>query len=99
LTISGTGCATIRIKSNEAQGQTGEAGAKSVTAHRWFWGFVWNSEVEAQTCAKLQSVHVKTTFWQGLVTVATLGIYCPTDVEWICAKLPVPKPCPEPEKK
>ena len=94
--LAQTGCATIRVKSGEVQGEVGENGAKKKLVSRWFWGYLWNGELEIQTCEsnKLQSVHVKTNFWEAVVTIATLGIYCPVDVEWICAKPYVPDPCP-----
>ncbi len=94
--ITDTGCATVRVRTNAAQGSTEESTAKPVTLHRWFWGFVANSEYLVSSCPakSLQEVHVKTKFWEGLVTVATLGIYAPVDVSWVCAKEEAPIPVP-----
>ena len=33
-----TGCATMRVRSQAAQGATTEAGAIVRPLHRWFWG-------------------------------------------------------------
>lgn len=63
------------------------------TVSSFFWGLV-QQNVVATNCDSLQinsldEVHVKTNLGYALITVATLGIWCPMTVEWKCAK-----PCP-----
>jgi len=64
----------------------------------FFWGLVQKREngidVVASNCDSLKlnsldEVRVTTNFGYALLTVATLGIWCPMDIEWKC-----PKPCP-----
>jgi hypothetical protein len=64
---------------------------KNVSA--FFWGLV-QKNVIAGNCDSLKvnsldEVHVKTNFGYALITVVTLGIWCPMTIEWKCAK-----PCP-----
>ena len=59
----------------------------------FFWGLV-QQNVVASNCDSLQvnsldEVHVKTNLGYAVLTVLTLGIWCPMTVEWKCAK-----PCP-----
>lgn len=82
-------CATVRIRTNAAQGDDIACKSCQGNLNRWFWGYVYNGEYLVNTCESrsLQQVQVKTNFWQGAVTVLTLGIYCPVKVTWTCAKL------------
>ncbi len=98
IILSDTGCASIRIRTDAAQGETTEASVKTVAVHRWLWGYAWNSEAMISTCRSkaLQAVEVKTNFWQTVVTIASLGIYCPATVKVVCAAARPPSPpCPE----
>ncbi|MEO6317028.1 MAG: hypothetical protein ABIU63_07575 [Chitinophagaceae bacterium] len=89
LTVECSSCSTVRLRTNAAQGDA--LGCKSCEGNlnRWFWGYLYNGEFAVNNCESkaLQGVQVKTTFWQGTVTVLTLGIYCPVKVSWTCAKL------------
>lgn len=62
-------------------------------ASSFLWGLVQH-DVIATDCDSLQlksidEVRVTTNFGYALITVVTLGIWCPMQVEWKC-----PKPCP-----
>ena len=59
----------------------------------FFWGLA-QQNITATNCDSLKinsldEVHVKTNFGYALITVVTLGIWCPMTLEWKCAK-----PCP-----
>ncbi|HQQ96449.1 MAG TPA: hypothetical protein PLX35_04265 [Cyclobacteriaceae bacterium] len=88
VTQLATSCATVRIRTDAAQGDALVCKTCEGKLHRWFWGFVYNEEYLVNNCDSkaLQAVQVKTTLSQGLVTVVTLGIYCPVKVKWTCAK-------------
>jgi hypothetical protein len=63
------------------------------TVSSFFWGLA-QQNVTASNCDSLKinsldEVHVKTNLGFALITVITLGIWCPMTVEWKCAK-----PCP-----
>ncbi len=67
------------------------------TVSSYFWGLVQKRQngidVVASNCDSLKlnsvdEVRVTTNLGYALVTVATLGIWCPMTVEWKC-----PKPC------
>lgn len=60
-----------------------------------FWGLVQKREngidVVTKDCDqlkiyKMDEVRVTTNFGYSLITVATLGIWCPIRIEWKCAK-------------
>ena len=64
----------------------------SVTAHSFFWGLVQNpKEITTPICDSLNAngvalVQVKNNFGYSLITVLTLGIWCPMKIEWKCSK-------------
>jgi len=63
------------------------------TVSSFFWGLA-QKNIIASNCDSLKinsldEVHIKTNFGYALITVATLGIWCPMTVEWKCSK-----PCP-----
>lgn len=64
----------------------------SVTAHSFFWGLVQNpKEIATPICDSLNAngvalVQVKNNFGYSLITVLTLGIWCPMKIEWKCSK-------------
>ncbi|NTS43824.1 hypothetical protein HRG84_23280 [Flavisolibacter sp. BT320] len=67
------------------------------TVSSFFWGLVQKRQngidVVAANCDSLRlnsidEVRVSTNFGYALITVATLGIWCPMTVAWKC-----PKPC------
>ena len=63
---------------------------QSETVHTLFWGLV-QEDVIASNCDSLKikgldEVRVTTNFGYSLITVLTLGIWCPTEIEWKCSK-------------
>ncbi|HLP28184.1 MAG TPA: hypothetical protein VK147_06040 [Candidatus Didemnitutus sp.] len=63
---------------------------QSETVHTLFWGLV-QEDVIASNCDSLKikgldEVRVTTNFGYSLITVLTLGIWCPTQIEWKCSK-------------
>jgi hypothetical protein len=88
ITIESSSCATVRVRTSAAQADALVCKECEANLNRWFWGYVYNGEYMVNNCdAKaLQAIQVKTSFWQGVVTVVTLGVYCPVKVKWSCAK-------------
>ncbi|HTN46772.1 MAG TPA: hypothetical protein VL098_10535 [Flavipsychrobacter sp.] len=62
------------------------------TAHVYLWGLVQKPQfIATPTCDKMgvngvSEVYVRTNFGYALITVATLGIWCPMVIEWRCSK-------------
>lgn len=82
-------CYTYRI------GTTAQAGTESTTvkANTYFWGLIQNPKngIPTPNCDSLNingmaEVQVKTNFGNALITVVTLGIWCPMKITWKCAK-------------
>lgn len=88
LAIETSSCTTVRVRTDAAQGDSIVCKTCQGKLNRWFWGYIYNGEYLVNNCDSqaLQEVQVKTNFWQGAVTVVTLGIYCPVEVKWTCAK-------------
>ncbi|KAA2239339.1 hypothetical protein F0L74_24350 [Chitinophaga agrisoli] len=90
--IAGNGCYSYRIATNAQEG----AEKAKVTAHNWFWGLAQSpKQLTTPDCDTLGSlgmseVRVKTNLGYALLTVVTLGIYCPVQLEYKCSK-----PCPK----
>lgn len=81
-------CYSYRIATHAQPG----AEFNSVTAHSFFWGLVQNpKEITTPICDSLNAngvalVQVKNNFGYSLLTVITLGIWCPMKIEWKCSK-------------
>lgn len=81
-------CYSYRINTHAQPG----AEFNSVTAHSFFWGLVQNpKEITTPICDSLNAngvalVQVKNNFGYSLITVLTLGIWCPMRIEWKCSK-------------
>ena len=63
---------------------------ESKTVHTMFWGLL-QEDVVAENCDALKvngldEVRVTTNYGYALITVFTLGIWCPTQIEWKCSK-------------
>jgi hypothetical protein len=65
------------------------------TVHSYFWGAVQKRDngidvvtanCDAVKINKIDEVRVTTNIGYALITVATLGIWCPMQIEWKCAK-------------
>jgi hypothetical protein len=85
-----TGCFSYRI-STHAQAGTGMS--KTTTAHSFFWGLAQSPKngITTPNCDSLDVngmsvVKVKTNLGFALITVATLGIWSPVQVQWQCSK-------------
>jgi len=90
-------CLNYRVTVLEGDPQ--QIATESETRNLFLWGQVGNRAVNV-SCEKSHAVYeveVSTTFWQGLATALTLGIWSPATVEWRCAtvsktkgKIPIP---------
>ena len=61
------------------------------TTHALFWGLVQDNVVTSNCRGDgLQEVRMSTNFGYLLLSVATLGIWVPMEVEWRCAKAAPP---------
>lgn len=66
------------------------------TIHTLAWGLVQeNPEPDDCLSGTLDEVRVSTNFGYCLITVATLGFWCPMEVEWRCAKVTPATPVEE----
>ena len=62
---------------------------QSQTAHNLFWGLAKSKDIKPANCEKsnaLDEVYISTNFGYALLTVATLGIWCPVKIQWKCSK-------------
>ena len=81
-------CYSYRINTHAQPGTE----FNSVTAHSFFWGLVQNpKEITTPICDSLNAngvalVRVTTNLGYSLITVLTLGIWCPMKIEWKCSK-------------
>jgi len=85
--IAGTGCYHTRLA---VKGEPA-TDVQKVTTHALFWGLV-QENVTAANCRDggIQQVRISTNFGYLVLSVATLGIWVPLDVEWQCAKASPP---------
>ncbi len=90
-------CYTYRLATH-AQPSTDALTTTTIHAHSLFWGLINKPQVlQTPNCDKLgvngvSEVTVKTSLGFALLTIATLGIYCPVNITWKCAK-----PCQQTE--
>jgi hypothetical protein len=93
-----TGCYTATILTQDAVGSTEIS--KPVTLHRFLWGLVNSNDTVPESRHKgLHSVFLHTTCSEAIVTIFTLGIYCPIDYTWTFSLTPAPKPIHPSEQK
>jgi len=82
-------CYSYRVAT---RAQAGTETSGTMTAHSLFWGLVKKPvEIHTPTCDSLgvngvAEVTMKTNFGYALITVITLGIWSPMQVEWKCSK-------------
>jgi Bor protein len=82
-------CYSYRVATHAQEGTETVA---TTTAHSLFWGLVKKpKEIHTPICDSLEvngmsEVVIKNNFGYSLITVATLGIWCPIKLEWKCAK-------------
>jgi hypothetical protein len=88
-------CYSYRIATH-AQPATDASPVNSMKTYSLFWGLLNKPQViSTPVCDSLgaygvSEVQFKTNFGNAVLTVCTLGIYCPARLEWKCAK-----PCPQ----
>jgi hypothetical protein len=88
FTLVFSSCYTSRVAT---QAQPGSE-VSGQTVNHFFWGLVQSPKrVTTPICDSLGStglaeVTVKNNFGYSLITVATLGIWSPTRIEWKCSK-------------
>lgn len=90
-------CYTYRLATH-AQPATESLVTTRKTAHSLFWGLlnkpqvIGTSNCDQMDVNGVSEVIIRTNLGYAVVTVLTLGIYCPVTVEWKCAK-----PCQQSE--
>ncbi len=88
-TLFFSSCYSYRVATHA---QAGTEASTIVTAHSFFWGLIRKpAEIHTPVCDSLgvngmSEVTVRTNFGYALITVATLGIWCPVKMEWRCSK-------------
>jgi hypothetical protein len=89
VTILFSSCFTYKVATHA---QAGSELSKPVTANAFFWGLIQKpAQIQTPVCDSLgvngmSEVTVKTNFGYALITVVTLGIWCPMKVQWKCSK-------------
>src|ERR1044072_6448833 len=84
-------CYTYRVATHAQSG----TGVRKVTAHSYFWGLAQQKDIPTPSCDSLgiygmSEVRVRNNFGYTLITIITLGIYSPIQLEYKCGK-----PCPK----
>ncbi|MDB5133815.1 MAG: hypothetical protein JWP37_418 [Mucilaginibacter sp.] len=88
VTFIFSSCYTVRVAT---QAQSG-AEVSGATVNHFLWGLIQSPKrVTTPICDSLGAngmaeVTVKNNFGYSLITVATLGIWSPTRIEWKCSK-------------
>jgi hypothetical protein len=88
--LAATGCSTTTVSVPHPDPVT-EYRERNTTAHTFFWGLVQDPQtVVATNCESnsLDNVRVSTNYGYALVTVLSLGIWSPLEVNWRCAEAP-----------
>jgi len=88
--LAAAGCSTTTVSVPNPDPVT-EYRERNTTAHTFFWGLVQDPQtVVATNCESnsLDNVRVSTNYAFALVTVLSLGIWSPLEVNWRCAEAP-----------
>ncbi len=87
LLLGASGCAYYHLRSPEPTPATEYRGE---TLHAFFWGAIEEERI-ADNCVSnaIDEVRVRNNYGYALITVLTLGIWMPLDIEWRCAKRPL----------
>ena len=88
--LAAAGCSTTTVSVPNPDPVT-EYRERNKTAHTFFWGLVQDPQtVVAENCESnsLDNVRVSTNYGFALVTVLSLGIWSPLEVNWRCAEAP-----------
>lgn len=87
--IIGPGCYHFYIEDSSNPDPATET--RTTTVNSYLWGLIQEDFV-CHNCdtlgLHLQEVRITTNFGYAMLTIATLGIWCPLQVEWRCAKPP-----------
>jgi hypothetical protein len=86
--VAAAGCSTTTVSVADPDPVT-EYRERNTTAHTFFWGLAQDPQtVIAGNCESnsLDSVRVSTNYGFALVTVLSLGIWTPIEVNWRCAE-------------
>ncbi|GAA0562161.1 Bor/Iss family lipoprotein [Chitinophaga japonensis] len=89
--VAFSSCYTYRVATHAQSG----TGVKKVTAHSYFWGLAQQKDIPTPNCDTLgiygmSEVRVRNNIGYALITIVTLGIYSPVQLEYKCGK-----PCPK----
>jgi hypothetical protein len=95
LTVLFAGCYSVHLKSVVPDGHGGtdpvnegpHYEAQSRTVVSWLWGLAQPSDIDEQRCNGNGFAHVRarTNLGFSLISVVTLGIVMPQQIEWWCA--------------
>jgi hypothetical protein len=88
--LAAAGCSTTTVSVPNPDPVT-EYREGNKTANTFFWGLVQDPQtVVAENCESnsLDNVRVSTNYAFALVTVLSLGIWSPLEVNWRCAEAP-----------
>jgi Bor protein len=87
LLIDVQGCYHYRVAASGPAGANPATFPRTATLHDFLWGLVQDESL-SNVCAQDEALaHIRTTsnFGYTLLTVVTLGIWAPIDVEYACA--------------
>ena len=87
LLASAQGCYHYRVAASGPAGANPSTFPQSTTLHSVLWGLVQDQTLE-HVCAQdeaLARVHTTSNFGYTLLTVVTLGLWAPVQVEYACA--------------
>lgn len=82
------GCYHFRVDTTAPQGTE----IHKKTMHAFLWGLVQPSPIDDCDDKGVTDVRASTNLGYQVISVATLGIWVPMDVEWRCTKRPPPTP-------
>lgn len=90
LLLGGQGCYHYRVTTDDRPATEYE----KKTVHNLLWGLLTQDAPAADCVGEgksngLSEVRISTNLGYLIISVATVGIWVPLDVEWRCARLPV----------
>jgi hypothetical protein len=82
-----TGCYHYRVIAPEPDPATDY---ESRLAHSLFWGLLQSKDITADDCLSnaLDEVRITTNLGYSFISLATIGIWMPMNIQWKCAKEP-----------
>lgn len=90
LLVTSTGCYHYRVVVPGAPAHATEP--RRVRVNSYLWGIINDPDVLADNCVsgKLSEVHATTNLGYILISVLTVGLWVPLDLEWQCEKTTPP---------